>query len=407
MPVNVTQLRQQIDHFAQANSAAIQARAGLIETLRAALLPGVDSDALLASALTAMRAVEAKRHWSGALFGGDEAISMTAPFGVEPDAYALIASDGSQIMPDRHKPFLFAYVQAACACIVYGHADNAAAHAAADALQRKKPSRLLSDQDLDAGEDRNPAAEVSNLRDVLEIELLAEACQAMAATGVRPVVIADGSIVPFALLNERTLSNAQQVERLLKPVMRALDIMRETGALVAGYIDRPNSNAVVKTCALLDLPAEHVTEAALIDREQRFAGIFDRHVISTVLPAQRRTALFDPNWRVNGAQFLGRHAMRACYVNFGSAIGEQAVLARLEVPQWCAAPEAIATLTGILRRQAALSADPYPFILKAAHEEAVVGKDDQREIETALEQALLARGVRVRYSPKQAAKDSR
>ena len=57
------------------------------------------------------------------------------------------------------------------------------------------------------------------------------------------------------------------------------------------------------------------------------------------------------------------------------------------------------------RRHAALDPDSYPFILKAAHELAVVGRDDQREIEAALEQELLNRGMRPRYSPKQAAKN--
>ena len=65
----------------------------------------------------------------------------------------------------------------------------------------------------------------------------------------------------------------------------------------------------------------------------------------------------------------------------------------------------LAVITGVLRRHAALDPDSYPFILKAAHELAVVGRDDQREIEAALEQELLNRGMRPRYSPKQAAKN--
>jgi hypothetical protein len=406
MPVNVSQLRQQIESYASQSVQQIAQRQSLIEQLTRCFDAGFDADALLANALLASR-VEGKRRWAGALFNCGEAISAQVAFGHEPDRFALIASDGSQIMPDRHKPLLFAYVQAACACIVYGCADNPRAQALAEELQRAKPARILSEQDIDMGENVNPAAEVSNLRDVMEIELLADACARFAAIGVRPVVIADGSIVPFALLNERTLANPAQTARLLGPLTRALSKMRESGALVAGYIDRPNSAGVVKSCALTGLPFDAITEATLVDNETRLAGIVDRQVIERVLAADQRTAVFDPNWLINDAKHLGEHTMRACYVNFGAALGDRAIIARLEMPVWSAAPEQVATLCAILRRHAALTTEAYPFILKAAHEEAVIGKDEQREIENALEQALLQRGVRVRYSPKQAAKDLR
>jgi hypothetical protein len=133
--------------------------------------------------------------------------------------------------------------------------------------------------------------------------------------------------------------------------------------------------------------------------------VVDRHVLERVLQPERRSALFDPNWLVNGAKYLNAHAMRACYLNLGNGLGDRAILVRLELPQWCATSQALQTLTGIVQRHARLSPEIYPFILKAAHEEAVIGKDDQREIESALEHELQRRGVRVRYSPKQATKD--
>jgi hypothetical protein len=406
MPVNVPLLRQQIDAYATRSTRTLTARQALLDGLVACFAPGFDADALLAAALTASR-IESKRHWSGALHTCNEPINSQVPFGSEPAAFALIASDGSQILPDRHKPLLFAYVQAACACMVYGYADHPQAAQLAETIQRAKPARILSEDDFESGENVNPAAEVSNIRDVMEIELLADACARFAAIGVRPIVIADGSIVPFALLNERTLSNPAQASKLLNPLIKALDTMRAAGALVAGYIDRPNSTALVRACALNGRPLDAITMASLEDDAQRLAGITDRLLIERVLATGRRSALFDPNWLVNGAKHLGEHEMRACYVNLGAGLGDSAIIARLELPQWCANAESLASLTGIIARHAGLSAEAYPFILKAAHEEAVISKDDQREIENALEQELLNRGVRVRYSPKQAAKDLR
>lgn len=404
MPVNVSSLRDQIHRYAEQSAGLIEQRNAHIERMSACFAPSYDADALLAAAIAASR-LQSTQHWSGALFNCDERMPQQIPHGVDPSDYALIASDGSQIMPDRHKPVVFAYVQAACACIIYGCADNPAAHKLARELQTQKRSRLLFEGELNVGENVNPAAEISNLRDMMEIELLADACARFHAAGVRPVVIADGSIVPFALLNERTLSNAAQSGKLLRPLLEALSIMRASGAVVAGYIDRPNSNTVVKTCALDGTPFDTITEVAVRTAELRVEGVFDRHIMERVLRPGHRSALFDPNWLVNDARYLGEHAMRACYLNLGDGDGSRAVLARLEMPRWCASPENLSMVTGILKRHAALSTERYPFILKAAHEEAVVGKDDQKEIETALEQALLQRGIRPRYSPKQAAKD--
>ena len=396
MLTHASELRTQIQEYAVRTSALLEQRRtrldALIQTLNnSALL----SDALLSDALS-----------SDALSSGiGEAPPQQFTYGAEPHSYALIAADGSQILPDRHKPVVFAFVQAACACILYGCAEIPQAQRLAEEIQRDKRTRLLSEIDLPLGETANAAAEVSNLRDVMEIQLLADACTRFAALGVAPLVIADGSIVPFALLNERTLANPLQTEKLLRPLITALNAMRAAGALVAGYIDRPNSAAIAQTCALLSLPPDARDDAATRAAAASIEGVFDRHIFERILPPDRRSALFDPGWKVNEPNFLGEHAMRACYANFGDGFGERATLARIEMPQWCASPADIAVVTAVLRRHASLDPDGYPFILKAAHEQAVVTRDDQHEIEAALEQELLRHGFRPRFSPKQAAKN--
>ncbi len=391
--MHLRELRTQIYDYAERTAALLEQRRSRLDSLLSALRDIDPADAAGPQAL-------------GARFDAGEAPAAAFPFGTEPRDFALVAADGSQIMPDRHKPVVFAYVQVACACIVYGCADAPAAQHAAEELQREKRTRLLSELDLPVGEMANPAAEVSNLRDVMEIQLLADACARFAALGVQPIVIADGSLVPFALLNDRTLNNAAQADKLLRPLVTALNTMRAAGALVAGYIDRPNSAAVAQTCALFALPSDARTDdAAARAATASVEGIYDRHIFEHMLPPGRRSALFDPGWQVNEPRFLNEHAMRACYANFGDGLDSRAVPARLEMPLWCASAENLAVITGVLRRHAALDPDSYPFILKAAHELAVVGRDDQREIEAALEQELLNRGMRPRYSPKQAAKN--
>jgi hypothetical protein len=401
MPVDLSQLRSSISAYADAYDKDSQQRLQTTASLRRALGKDADLDALLASCLAATR-VNGMR-WNGALFDCGEPLNENIEIHVkrdEPLRYALIATDGSQIMPDRHKAVLFAYVQAGCACITYGGRDGALANR----IQRLKKSRLFLERELfdDQGEMVMPG-EISNQRDLLEIELMAEAASIANAHGYTPIVIADGSMVPFALLGSRGLRMPAQ-QKMLDAFKRAMKELQMSGALACGYIDKPNSNALVNTCALHDVPYEQVSEDRLKNESVRCAGIFDRHLLDDHLQPAHRTALFDPRWEVNEPQHLGEHTMRCCYVNVGPGKGNRAALGRMEAPAWCATPDNIAILSAILLRQARMGGN-YPLILKVAHEEAVVGKDDQKELETALMQALIERGITPYQSFKQFAKE--
>lgn len=392
MPLDVSSLRKQLADYAEAYQQARRHRADRLEQLCVPLRANfAHADALLETCRNARQL-----RWAGALFDAGEPINQQFPFDQEPDRYALIAADGSQILPDRHKPFVFAYVQAGCAGLVYGEPR----HPLVERLRRIKQSRLIEEDELfdERTGELKPPTEIVNRRDLMEIELMAQACRMARDAGLQPVLIADGSLVPFALLTSRNL--AYDAERLLKPLKAALNVMRDCGAWVCGYIDRPNSNSIVRACALAGLSTDAVTERTL--RERETTGIFDRHLLEQELAPAHRTALFDPSWEVNAPQYLGTHAMRACYVNFGEP--GRPIIARVEVPQWCAGAAQIGALCAVLHRHARLGSG-YPLILKAAHEEAVVSKEDQREIELTIEQVLLARGILARASFKQEAKD--
>lgn len=213
MPVDTTSLYAQINDYVEAYQRARHHREGRLEQLCAPLRAGFSgADALLETCRIAAEVAELR--WSGALFNAGEPINQQFPFGQEPSRYALIASDGSQILPDRHKAFLFAYVQAGCAGFVYGEHG----HPLVEELRRLKRSRLMAESELfdaQTGE-LKPPTEVINQRDLMEIELMAQACRMARDAGLQPVVVADGSLVPFALLTSRNL--VHDSERLIKPL---------------------------------------------------------------------------------------------------------------------------------------------------------------------------------------------
>jgi len=397
MPLNAAELRTQSTDYAACYQQAHQQREDRLAKLCAPLQANFEhADQLSATCAAAARMGNVR--WTGALFTAGEPINWQFPFGEEPHRYALIAADGSQIMPDRHRPFIFGYVQACCAAMVYGEQQQELT----DKLGHIRRSQLIAEGELfdtRTGE-LKPPAEIANRRDLLEVELLVEACRVAHEAGLQPVLFADGSLVPFALLGSRVPNHER--EMLLNPLRAALDVMHECQAWICGYIDRPGSNALVRACALAELSPEDLTEPVLREREALLIEICDRHALERTLKPAHRTALFDPNWEVNAPEQLGKHAMRACYVNFGDAA--HPIIARIEMPTWCANQSSVGALCAILYRHAQLGGG-YPLILKAAHEEAVLRREDQQQIEHAIESALMSRGFLPQASFKQEAKD--
>ena len=406
MPIDIR--RDQILQLADAAAERHRERSSTAQMLSAIFQPDFDAAAWLQVCEAAAKTGE----WAGAHFNQGEAVNRFYPFGQVPGLYALIATDGSQILPNRHGAIQYYFIQTGSACIAYNldAASEPVQQAAQQVLIESKRKLSVLEYDrakLYTAEDEliSPGV-VANQRDVMEIELMAERCRQFAEAGVQPVAIADGSLVPFALLNPNFLRDRQNARKLCDRIVAALDVMRKAKAIVGGYIDRPDSNAVVRAARLAGKSAALITKQALKQLDEGSRPLFDRELLSAHVPAGQRTAWFDPGWMVNDAQWLGRgnHSMRACYINVGDDTGSRSIIGRLEMPAWCV--QHAATLAAVIQRQTRLGGG-YPFILKAAHEEAVVTREDQAALEKIIQFELRERGIRTDISLKQAAKDRR
>lgn len=395
MSIDVRWLKPQIERVTEMTVAAraqrVQSLAGLTRFFAAEF----DVQAWQAK-LEAALAADAKM--SVAQFSPDEMANSHYGFGNEPTQYVLLCSDGSQILPDRHKPALFGLIHVACVSFVYGATPMPALDAALAYCEQREVRLLGEDALYDADGELKPTSEISTERDLLEIEALAARAQAFHKAGLRVLALADGAIMPFSLLSER-MPEKVALEQA-KRIGAALDQLRDCGAIIAGYIDRPNSNALLKAIALgMGTPLKTAGRGSA-----EWAGVFDRQLIEMVLPPSRRTALFNPNWQSIGAQRLdyAGHGMQCCYANM--AIDASPEIVRIEMPTWCA--DEIATVLAVAQRHSRMG-NGYPFCLKAAHENAVITKDDQGEVEYALLHALTQRGLISVTSAKQSAKDLR
>ncbi|MEO6061057.1 MAG: DNA double-strand break repair nuclease NurA [Thermoflexales bacterium] len=392
MPINANALRARIEAAAAGASRDLVSRAALLDRLAALLRPGADP------APFAVDDESARANAARARFNAGESPPQTIACGAAraiPSAYALIAVDGSQILPDRHKPVMWALARAAAVCIVYGRGPDPAL---ARALSGEPILRFWPEEELwTSGREGEPltTGDINTERDVLERELLADRCEAAAVAGLLPIALTDGSLLPFSLLNDRAWGNRPDPRTLesFRRVSIALTRMKEAGALVAGYIERPNSAAVLKACSA-------VGGIVLIP-----PTVFDRHLYERLLGPGQRGALFDPGWRVNGPDLLGSdgNAIRAAYARLEPAASRPNII-RIEVPEWRCGAGDLVMLSAILARQTRLGGG-YPFLLKAAHEEAVLTLRDQAELDIALLAAMQRHGLRVSASLKQSAKE--
>lgn len=391
MPINANDLRAPIEAAAAGASRERASREALLDRLAAVMRPGADPAPFAADDDGATADGQRAR------FNTEPATGVFACGDSEsiPPSFALIAVDGSQILPDRHKPVMWALARAAAVCIVYGRGPEPAM---ARALSGEPVLRFWSEDELWAsGRDGEAlsAGEINTERDVLERELLADRCEAARGLGLTPIALTDGSLLPFSLLNERAWGNRPDARALasFRRVTKALTRMKAAGALVAGYIERPNSASVVKACSAVGGGGQPPPTA------------FDRHLYERLLGPFQRGALLDPGWRVNGPDLLGGdgNAIRAVYARLESAASRPNII-RMEVPEWRSGAAELATLTAILARQTRLGGG-YPFLLKAAHEEAVLTRRDQAELDTALLGAMQRHGLRVAASLKQSAKE--
>jgi len=197
--------------------------------------------------------------------------------------------------------------------------------------------------------------------------------------------------------------------------MQEMRRIYETGALLAGYIDRPGKRSVVTMLqTLLDEPdmdwralgkrpaGNELTDAGLY---ARLLGPGDRSpIFADISPANKRFAEESPDIEV-------------CffYLNAGSSniieddldpLGEARAIARVDIPHWVAEDKAaVAAVHGLIYDQCRIQRN-YPYVLTRADELAVVGRDDETNLGIMIDLAMQRVGVGGSVTAKQSGKDS-
>jgi hypothetical protein len=354
--LDLRQLREQLDDFEEHQSEE-RNRRGAQQERAAALLDACHEhwQAVQEAVSTAQprRLVAKMREPPAATHAAPE----------RPSPITVVATDGSQIYPDRHMEPPFFLLNVSQVAFQYGTTE--------DALLNSTPSlhfrERLADR-FDAVLDTIPSELVSALRDELELSQLLDAATT-AQVPERPLVaLADGTLIRWMI---RGMDNEALEDELIARYTEHLEGFREEGLALASYVSMPASTEIVNLLRFVggDLDADPPEIPIEALETPRLDGLLDRHVLATVLDPGERSAVFGSASHIQGEYPTGTDISFFYLKVPGPGGGE---MGRIEVPRWVADDPALLDRVHATVLQECRKGEGYPLALSEAHERAVV-----------------------------------
>lgn len=356
----------------------------------------------------------AELHWARAVDLSRETASWLLARPVEPldtvydlperpSAYALVASDGSQIDMDRHGGAACALVNIGRVFLRYGERPLA--------RLSSQPALYYSEEDLYLSDGARRVLIEGNYlsarRDVEEGLALVGLADEFLTDDLPRMALQDGTLVRWSLAGAERFVQ----QHFLKRYLSYLEAMRERGIPTASYISRPRSPEVMGSIRLMFCPdvdadagkGAKCTECSDIadGREPSCRicqGLVDADVIGKRLEEGQRGPLFISMSRIN-VEAYGEHLIYFFHIRVGRE------LARIEIPRWVAEDPAQVDLVHSLVYDQCARGDGYPVALARAHEQAIVRGADRKAFLRMLEGSLYRAEVSTSASAKKDSKE--
>jgi hypothetical protein len=342
-----------------------------------------------------------------------EPLGLRAAPSEAPPSYTVVATDGSQIAPDRHEVSSCFLLNISRIRLTYGCADRP--------LIESRPRLYHQDGDLSVEEGgvRLPIeGKYLAIRRMLEETLALAALTEESESPERPcVAMADGTLIQWPISREASGYSGQALDAFLN----ALDRMRACQTPIVGYISAPGGSSVVAAIraalcpeGLLDGrrcncaspspegdPSRAVTghrvvntangltqlqEESLPSRScADLALISDSTLFGSFLGPGERSAVFESTSQVLSR--YGEHAVCFFYLNVCREV------ARVEFPRWVFDKPGAVDLVHAVCLDQAVKGRGYPVALAEAHERAVVRAEDRALFYTLVERAFIKRSL--------------
>ncbi|HET6566645.1 MAG TPA: DNA double-strand break repair nuclease NurA [Rhodothermales bacterium] len=304
--------------------------------------------------------------------------------GPRPTPVTVVASDGSQIYPDRHFEPTCYLLNVSRVAFHYGTVERPLMESVPFFKYRKNDLESY----LDAFETAT-AQVISAVRDQLELaELLKTAIRARA--GDRPLVaISDGTLIRWMVSG---LGDKRLEKQLIAEYVQVLAQFEAEAIPLCSYISMPRNTEVVN---LLRFSLGEC-DGGLVDARDSLAGLTDRQLFEATLSPGERSACFEAESHV--LSDYGPNRICYFYLHVGDEVG------RVEIPQWIAEREEVLGLIHTIVLNECEKGSGYPMILSEAHEQAVVRAQEREVFYQLVEREMNLAGLPALGSRKQFSK---
>ncbi|MEM8486957.1 MAG: DNA double-strand break repair nuclease NurA [Bacteroidota bacterium] len=310
--------------------------------------------------------------------------------GKRPTPMTVVASDGSQIYPDRNVEPLCYLLNLSRIAFQYGTTEQPVMDAV--------PYLYFKGQDLNAvdGPDIDVAGPevVSALRDELELQTLLDTAHEMRQVDRPVLAVADGTLIRWMI---KRLRRPQLEAQLLQRYFNALDQFQKQQIPLCSYISMPRGTEFINYLAL------HMSDPASGLVADDFAGITDRMLFQHVLAPGERTAIFRSQ-SVVLQEYPPTQVICYFYVHVQGAQGASEI-ARVEFPRWMITDPAMIELVHATVLSECEKGNGYPMILSEAHEHAIVRGQERMVFYEMIEREMLQQGQVLEVSSKKRSKD--
>ncbi|MEP0548032.1 MAG: DNA double-strand break repair nuclease NurA [Rhodothermales bacterium] len=301
-----------------------------------------------------------------------------ATCGPRPTPITLVATDGSQIYPDRHVEPTCYLLNVSRIAFHYG-TEEPPLMAAEPELRFRR--RDLDELNADEGEEAffDVSTEVvSALRDEQELHWLFETAFAERRSARPVLALADGTLIRWMLrgMNHRVLE-----DKLIQRYLAILERFRDEGIPVCSYVSMPGNTELIN---LLGLFREEPDDAPDADS---VLGLVDRLVFERTLQVGERSALFESGSHIQ-REYGPHHRICYFYVRLPEEVG------RVELPAWVAEQPGWLDLIHAVVVDQAEKGGGYPIILTEAHERAVIRAQEKALFYRILEREMQRAGLR-------------
>ncbi len=286
--------------------------------------------------------------------------------------YAVVAADGSQVYPDRHRSIPCYLLNSGVVHFMYGATSSA--HLFSVPRVYTQIDEPTGSEDL-----------VNCHRTELELEAgLTYSRSACAANPSVPLLfLADGSLI-FWYLESKSPSIK---DRFFKRYIELFEQFYQSGIPYMSYISLP------KARDLVSLFKNGTAHTLFPKHAASWDTLIDTDIMHFFLPVGSRSAVFTPHSRLLA---LYPEHLRPSFVY----IRNEDEIARLEIPAWVLGNEEMLTRALRIVQDQCLKGNGYPIALSEAHEQAVVRAEEKEFFFTMVSQI----GVQHKWSQHQSQK---